>query len=733
MTSHETVPGEDAALAPELVRLYVAGIPKTMNEAQLKPLFDQWGAVRDVMILRERSSGLSRGCAFVGYESAEEAEAAIAHLDRRVHLPGAPGPLEVRFARGRQVASGSSIDEGRTLAFAGAPAGANESDLQALFSSHGGAVEALTLVRDESGESKGCGTVTLTTQHDAQAALKALSGKHTQEGAPPLTVRWADPGPASRRSSRASADGGPPDDVDDRTVFFARVLRSATEDAVRALFSRYGGVADINLFRAFQGAPTTKGCGLVTLGSVEEATSAIAALHETHVWPGMSQPMVVRWMDSALQRRRREEHLIGRQAAMLQPAPATAPWGAAPSSGTSSGGLFASQLQAQLAPAPAGLMPAHAGQADALLPFTGVPAEVPPPGCAPDAYKLFIGNVPSCYTERDLRPLFESVGPVVELVVLYDKQTGASKGSAFCWYASRPDADRAAAQFNERHLLPDPTGHQQRPLVVRPATVRRAVPRALLAGPQQGLGLGMGMGMGMNMGMGLSGAGALGAAAAAAAAGRMTQTLGLMPRSHGAGPGLGRVLHPMAFGGQGGDSGAGLSSGSFLLDGSGGADAALQSGGYGLGGGPGSGGPDSGGYAILSGGNAGGGGAGGGGAGGGAASWDAAGGGASPPLQYVPMPQPQALAAMQRAAMGGGGGGGGGGAGPDAGLSVQVPLLASQLHAVTPHVYNIQSASGAEVTTHAVAPGVFCLKVSGSKMAVDAASTLISSILQNTA
>lgn len=50
------------------------------------------------MVLRERSSGQSRGCAFVGYESQEEAEAAIAHMDRRVHLPGAPGPLEVRAA-----------------------------------------------------------------------------------------------------------------------------------------------------------------------------------------------------------------------------------------------------------------------------------------------------------------------------------------------------------------------------------------------------------------------------------------------------------------------------------------------------------------------------------------------------------------------------------------------------------------------------------------------------------
>jgi hypothetical protein len=35
----------------------------------------------------------------------------------------------------------------------------------------------------------------------------------------------------------------------------------------------------------------------------------------------------------------------------------------------------------------------------------GLPAELPPVGCAPDAYKLFIGNIPKSYTEEELRPV----------------------------------------------------------------------------------------------------------------------------------------------------------------------------------------------------------------------------------------------------------------------------------------------------------------------------------------
>ncbi|KIY91316.1 CUG-BP- and ETR-3-like factor 3-B [Monoraphidium neglectum] len=390
------------------------------------------------------------------------------------------------------------------------------------------------------------------------------------------------------------------------------------------------------------------------MGSVEEATAAIAALHEQHTWQGMAQPMVVRWMDSALQRRRREDHLSGRQA----PAVTVPISGAFLTSFSAPSNLVGARgalpdARGPAAGAPVGLLAPHAhahAHAHAAAPhphphalplphlsdaslYAPMPTEVPPPGCAPDAYKLFIGNVPSCYTERDLRPLFESIGPVVELVVLYDKQTGSSKGSAFCWYTTRADADRAAQHFNERHLLPDPTGHQQRPLVVRPATVRRSVPRALL-------------GAGMAGAVAAGGGGALGGAGLHPQYGlqqpQQQQQRGAAAAAAPPG-GIGRLMHPIMLGpGGSADSGV-FNSGSFLVDSSAafasaghdGDLSALASGGYALG--PGSG-ADSGGYAPLSSGAAPGGGGGAGAAGpgsagnstgaAGAGAWDAGGVGA---------------------------------------------------------------------------------------------------------
>jgi hypothetical protein len=73
-----------------------------------------------------------------------------------VHTQRPPPPPrrhpQVRFARDRHPAG---ADDGRQLFFSGAPAAAGEAELRALFGGHGGAVEALTLVRDlETGQSK---------------------------------------------------------------------------------------------------------------------------------------------------------------------------------------------------------------------------------------------------------------------------------------------------------------------------------------------------------------------------------------------------------------------------------------------------------------------------------------------------------------------------------------------------------------------------------------------------
>ena len=46
----------------------------------------------------------------------------------------------------------------------------------------------------------------------------------------------------------------------------------------------------------------------------------------------------------------------------------------------------------------------------------------------PDAIKMFVGQIPRSMDENDLRKMFEEFGPVFQLNVLRDKDTGQSKG-----------------------------------------------------------------------------------------------------------------------------------------------------------------------------------------------------------------------------------------------------------------------------------------------------------------
>lgn len=70
-----------------------------------------------------------------------------------------------------------------------------------------------------------------------------------------------------------------------------------------------------------------------------------------------------------------------------------------------------------------------------------------------DAIKMFCGQIPRNMHESELREMFEQFGPVFQLNVLRDKQTGESKGCCFVTFYSRKSAlDAQNALHNLRTL-----------------------------------------------------------------------------------------------------------------------------------------------------------------------------------------------------------------------------------------------------------------------------------------
>lgn len=63
------------------------------------------------------------------------------------------------------------------------------------------------------------------------------------------------------------------------------------------------------------------------------------------------------------------------------------------------------------------------------------PVEPPRPEKDPDAIKLFVGQVPKSFEEKDLRPYLEAYGVIHELLILRDKISHAHKGR---WTSRQP-------------------------------------------------------------------------------------------------------------------------------------------------------------------------------------------------------------------------------------------------------------------------------------------------------
>jgi RNA recognition motif-containing protein len=63
-----------------MTKLYVANLPYSLSEFQLKELFLPFGTVTDVFVVKDKLSGKSKGFGFVEMENESSAFEAIQHL-----------------------------------------------------------------------------------------------------------------------------------------------------------------------------------------------------------------------------------------------------------------------------------------------------------------------------------------------------------------------------------------------------------------------------------------------------------------------------------------------------------------------------------------------------------------------------------------------------------------------------------------------------------------------------
>ncbi|XP_023223153.1 CUGBP Elav-like family member 2 isoform X9 [Centruroides sculpturatus] len=179
MNPHQDQPDPDA------IKMFVGQIPRNWDENDLKTMFEDFGPVYQINVLRDKLTGQSRGCCFVTFytrKSALEAQNALHNIKT---LPGLHHPIQMKPA--------DSENRNERKLFVGMLSKkCNENDVRIMFSPFG-TIEECTVLRDVNGQSKGCAFVTYASRQCAINAIKGMNHSQTMEGCgSPLVVKFAD-------------------------------------------------------------------------------------------------------------------------------------------------------------------------------------------------------------------------------------------------------------------------------------------------------------------------------------------------------------------------------------------------------------------------------------------------------------------------------------------------------------------------------------------------------------
>ena len=413
-----------------------------MSEAELRRLFEPYGSIQELVILRDKHTLAHRGCAFLTYHSQQSADDAIQQLHEKISLHNRP--MVVRYA-------GPHNQPQETKLFVGMLArNTNEDAIEQLFAKYG-SVKEVYLMRDAMQLSKGCAFVKLANRAEAELAIAELNETYQDTGAPrKLVVRFAD-----SKAGRMSG-GGPHGTAGGAGGGYGRSERGM-----------YAAMMDGQQQWSAWGVPHMQH-PYASLYAAQAQAQALARQQQSSIRGIYSGPppyysrehqqqiqlqqMQLQQQHQQQQQQQHQQH-AGQQP--YEPTNTTVTTSATSTQLSSPSSYNPHHHQHHPQAQPSASHHQHnafnlSSLASALPTATPSPAPSPPRG--PPGSNLFVYNIPDSYTDDDLLPLFAPYGSVVSVKVYRDKLTGVSRGFGFVSYSDTSAAERAIAALNGMNM-----------------------------------------------------------------------------------------------------------------------------------------------------------------------------------------------------------------------------------------------------------------------------------------